>query len=615
MSTASLRSRLRLPAPAHARRALERAGTPPWRLLRSAGLGAAATVCQLLSLGLFLPLVRSALGEPAGAGRLGRLLPPGSVPEALAGPTPVVLVALILAATAGRVACGYLATLLVARERTAAQARLSSHLVRRFLRLGQAYYDGGTLKRSVGQAQRLPAQLARGIEVLHDALVSVLNLTLLLTALYFLSWPLALAATAALVVYHVFYDKAAERLESMSEELEDAEDAEADRTQDLLANLPLVHGHDTREREAASYAARARKLAALHAGQERLLGLLEPMRDIAAVFLLLGFAGLVAALPQAVAGAGVTRYLIFLLVFRRALAAGSRLLRFPQRWRRAERALQRIEELDTLELRFAVPSGEHEFAGLRRAIEIEDLSFAYPGGREVLHGLAARFAAGRRTWVVGASGSGKSTLLKLLLRLYDCPPGTIRIDGVDLREHSTSSLVARIGWAPSEPPFFDDTVRANLIYGLERPDDAEIWRLADALAVGELLRELPAGLDTALGERGLRFSSGERQRLALVRLFLRRPEVLLVDEATAGLDATTEQQVLVALDELMAGCTVVNVAHRLSNLRADDDVVVLQDGRAVEQGRRDELLAARGALWRLWTAQGLAGGGSQGTRT
>jgi ABC-type multidrug transport system fused ATPase/permease subunit len=126
--------------------------------------------------------------------------------------------------------------------------------------------------------------------------------------------------------------------------------------------------------------------------------------------------------------------------------------------------------------------------------------------------------------------------------------------------------------------------------------------------VGELLRELPAGLDTDLGERGLRFSSGERQRLALVRVFLRHPEVLLIDEATAGLDATTERRVLAALDELTAGCTVVNVAHRLSNLRPDDDVVVLHDGRAVEQGRHHELLAARGALWHLWTAQGLAGG-------
>jgi ATP-binding cassette, subfamily B, bacterial MsbA len=602
----SLFSRLRLPSPSQAKRVIERTGISPWRIAGSAGLAAGATVFQLLSLGLFLPLVRSVLGEPLGAGRLGRLLPQGLLTEGEPGSGPWVLVGLILVATAGRVVCGYLAVVVVARERAAAHSKLSSELLRRFLGLGQAYYDGGATKRSAGLVQRLPGQLARGIEVLHEALSSLSSLALFLAALFLLSWPLALAASVALLVYHAFYDTAAERLESMAEQLEEAEDDAAVRTHDLLANLPLVHGHDARDLESARFTARAETLARLRVGQERLMGLLEPLRDTAAVVLLLGFAGLVAALPQVAAASGVTRYLVFLLVFRRALSSASRLLRVPQRWRRLERTLRRFETLDELESSFAVPTGARELTRLRDAIAIEGLSFSYPGGREVLHGLRARFAAGRRTWVVGASGSGKSTLLKLLIRLYDCPPGAIRFDGVDLRDFSLSSLVARVAWAPNDPLFFADTARANLTYGQAGASEQELWHLAEALAVADLLRELPSGLDTDLGERGLRFSSGERQRLALVRLFLRHPEVLLIDEATAGLDAATEQQVLEALDRLMAGCTVVMVAHRLSNLRSDEEVVVLQDGRTIEQGRRDDLLAARGALWTLWSAQGLS---------
>ena len=174
----------------------------------------------------------------------------------------------------------------------------------------------------------------------------------------------------------------------------------------------------------------------------------------------------------------------------------------------------------TTRARLLVPSGALPFERLREGIVIDRLTFSYPGGRTALRDLSLRFAARRRTWVVGTSGSGKSTVLKLLVRLYDCAPRAIRLDGVDLRELSTASLLSRLAWAPSDPYFLDDTVRANLTYGLERASDDDIWRLAEALAISDLVRELPAGLDTDLGERGLVLSSGERQRLALARAVL-----------------------------------------------------------------------------------------------
>jgi ATP-binding cassette subfamily B protein len=258
------------------------------------------------------------------------------------------------------------------------------------------------------------------------------------------------------------------------------------------------------------------------------------------------------------------------------------------------------EALDASD-KLVVPSGTRPFTGLRRSLRVDGLTFAYKR-RAVLDGISLEIEAGRTSYVVGATGSGKSTLFKLWTRLYDCPPGSIFFDGVDIRELRTEDVLERVSYCPSRPLLFDDTIRRNVSYGLGDIDEAELWKAARQARLDDFLESLDAKLDEVVGPRGSQISVGESQRLALMRLFLMRPDLILLDEATSGLDSATEEEIWRELDGRFAGRTIVVIAHRLSMIPASSPVIVMNQGRVVEHGERDQLLAQDGEFARLWRA-------------
>ena len=242
---------------------------------------------------------------------------------------------------------------------------------------------------------------------------------------------------------------------------------------------------------------------------------------------------------------------------------------------------------------------------VRGDVRFSDVSFAYEPGAATLTGVSLDVAAGSTLAVVGATGSGKTTLGYLLARLYDVDSGSITIDGVDVRDLSLAALSSTVGVVSQDPYLLHASIAENLRFARPDATDDELVAAAHAARIHDLIASLPEGYDTVVGERGYRFSGGEKQRLAIARTVLRNPPVLVLDEATSALDTRTERSVQAALDELSAGRTTITVAHRLSTVRSADRIAVLDRGRVVELGGHDELLALGGRYAELVAADGL----------
>ena len=241
---------------------------------------------------------------------------------------------------------------------------------------------------------------------------------------------------------------------------------------------------------------------------------------------------------------------------------------------------------------------------VRGDVRFSDVSFAYEPGAPTLIDVSLEVPAGSTLAVVGATGSGKTTLGYLLGRLYDADSGSITIDGVDVRDLSLSALSSTVGVVSQDPYLLHASIAENLRFARPDATDDELVRAARAARIHDLIASLPEGYDTVVGERGYRFSGGEKQRLAIARTVLRNPPVLVLDEATSALDTRTERSVQAALDELSAGRTTVTVAHRLSTVRSADRIAVLDRGRVIELGSHDDLLALGGRYAELVAADG-----------
>ncbi len=237
------------------------------------------------------------------------------------------------------------------------------------------------------------------------------------------------------------------------------------------------------------------------------------------------------------------------------------------------------------------------------AVRFDDVSFAYDPERPILQGVAFEIPAGRTVAVVGASGSGKSTLVRLLFRFYDVTGGSIRIDGQDIRDVSQESLRAAIGIVPQDTVLFNDTLYYNIAYGKPDATREQVVEAARAAHILHFIESLPKGWETVVGERGLKLSGGEKQRVAIARTLLKNPAILVLDEATSALDSGTEKIIQAELREVMKHRTSLTIAHRLSTIIDADEILVMEAGRIIERGRHEVLLATHGHYAHMWEMQ------------
>jgi ABC-type multidrug transport system fused ATPase/permease subunit len=250
-----------------------------------------------------------------------------------------------------------------------------------------------------------------------------------------------------------------------------------------------------------------------------------------------------------------------------------------------------------------VQSGDEIFAGLSKDISFRNVQFAYVPGRAILKNVSFAIQKGGMTAIVGPTGSGKTTIISLLMRYYDCAPGSIFLDGKDIRSFTLESYLGKVAFVSQDTLLLHDSLRNNIAYGMSEVSEERLMDAMRRARLLDLVASLPHGADTLIGDRGVQLSGGEKQRVSIARALLKDAPILILDEATSSLDSQTERLIQEAIDDAVVGRTAIVIAHRLSTIKNADHILVMEDGRIVEEGTRDQLMQNRKLFFHLWEEQ------------
>ncbi|MDG4830768.1 ABC transporter ATP-binding protein [Solwaraspora sp. WMMD1047] len=460
-------------------------------------------------------------------------------------------------------------------------------------------------------------------DTLSGVVGNVVTLLLTLAVMLSISWQITLLTLLLLPVFVLPARRMGSRLARLQREAAEHNAAMSNRMTERFSapGATLVKLYGRPAEESAEFAARARRVRDIGIRTAMLQWVFITALTVVgslALALVYGLGGFYALTGRLDAGAVVALALLLSRLYAPLTALASARVEVMS----ALVSFDRVFEILDLEPLITDRAGAGALPDGPVAVEFDDVRFGYPaadrvslasledvaklddrGGEEVLHGVSFRAEPGEMVALVGSSGAGKSTIAQLLPRLYDVDSGAVRLSGRDVRELSAESIRSALGVVTQDGHLFHESIRANLLFARPAATEPELWEVLRRARLDDLVASLPDGLDTVVGERGYRLSGGERQRLTIARLLLARPRVVILDEATAHLDATSEAAVQAALGAALAGRTSVVIAHRLSTIRAADQILVVEDGRIVERGRHAELLAAGGRYRELYRTQ------------
>ncbi|UFS94524.1 ABC transporter ATP-binding protein [Nocardia huaxiensis] len=458
---------------------------------------------------------------------------------------------------------------------------------------------------------------------LSGVVTNVVTLALTLVVMLRLSWQITLLALVLLPVFVLPARRMGERLAGIQREASGLNAAMSTQMTERFsapgATLVKLFGRPQQESaEFATRAGRVRDIGVRTAMLQTVFVTALTLVSALALALVYGLGGYMALRGQLDPGAVVALSLLLTRLYSPLTALASARVDVMSAMVSFERV---FEILDLKPLIEDAPEAKPVPEG-PVAVELDHVRFGYPsadkvslasledvatldtrGGEEVLHGVSLRAEPGQLVALVGSSGAGKSTIAQLVSRLYDVDSGSVRLGGTDVRELTGRSIQDTVGLVTQDGHLFHDTIRANLLLARPEATEDELWDALRRARLFELISALPDGLDTVVGERGYRLSGGERQRLTIARLLLKQPRVVILDEATASLDSTSEAAVQEALAEALDGRTALVIAHRLSTIRNADQIVVLEHGTVVERGTHTQLLAAGGRYAELYRTQ------------
>ncbi|MDD3896369.1 MAG: ABC transporter ATP-binding protein [Candidatus Peribacteraceae bacterium] len=480
---------------------------------------------------------------------------------------------------------------------------LRKTLFAKYLSFGKLFFD----RTNIGHHSTLLLEFSsialRPIFMLDKLVSAVFSMLAYLAVMFFISWRLTLIALPLFLVLHLIVRTLVCRIKDLSRALAEQGNELGKKSVEILATIPLIKSSRTEHREQELYTQISDRKARLDFRVEILTALILPLQEIITVLVAAGvFVGALAWFGRASIGTAPMLIVYAYIIFNASNKFGA-ISGFRGTMAGAYGPLDKVLAIFNDTSKFFVRGGSKEFKGLQDAITFKNLSFSYTEGQDVLHNLSFRITRGEMTAIVGPTGAGKSTLINLLMRYYDCPEKSIFIDQTDIREFSLDSYIQRVALVSQDTLLLHDTLRSNIAYGLAHVSEEDMRRAVERARLSEFVAGLPEGLQTLIGDRGVRLSGGEKQRVSIARALLKEAEILILDEATSSLDSHTERLIQEAIDEATKDRTSIVIAHRLSTIQHADTILVIQNGRLVEEGGVQELLDRKGIFFELWEEQ------------
>ncbi len=514
----------------------------------------------------------------------------------------VVIPLAFVAAMAIKGAAGYGEEVLMNRVGQRIIAQLREMIYAHLQRLSLSFYDhastGLLISRVTNEVQLLQDAVSRAaVGVVRDAL----SIVGLMGVIFYRDWKLALMSLFVFPLAMIPFLKFGRWARKFAVKRQESTAEMSNLLQETITGARVVKAFAGEEHEISRFESISQRLLKVTMSAVRVNAMTSPVMESLGglgMALILGYGGYQVINGQATPGTFFSFITALILLYEPIKKVAIANNHIQQGLAAAGRI---FETLDTQPDVVDRP-GAVELAPIKDRIEFCDVHFTYD--REpVLNGVSLTVKAGQIVALAGSSGGGKTTLVNLLPRFYDVDSGAVKIDGVDTRDVTIESLRRQIGLVTQQIILFNDTIRNNIAYGKPNATEEEIYRAAEAAYAHEFITALPEGYDTVIGEQGVRLSGGQRQRLAIARALLKDAPILILDEATSSLDTESEFYVQKAIDNLMRGRTVLVIAHRLSTIQHADRIVIMADGKIIEEGTHDELMACGGEYCKLYRMQ------------
>ena len=481
--------------------------------------------------------------------------------------------------------------------------RLRKRLFEQFQSLSLSYYSTSRSGDLINTFTTEINQIKQAFQVVSHLITRGSTLIAYVVSMFWLSWQLSIVAIALYTLLSVGLSNLISRVREASFAIPKANGQLTSIAIQFINGIKTVKGSATEDFERIRFYQASGEVLQAEDRVASISALVHPLAEslassILIVMVIVAFHLFISqgALPTA-------SLLTFMFVLFRMMPLVSQINGGRENLSRFQGSIDNIRELLERNDKPYLNNGSLQFKGLRHGINFSSVSFGYEPNHLVLQEIDLKIEKGKVTALVGESGAGKSTLADLIPRFYDPIAGSVLFDGEDLRNFDIASVRQNMAIVSQDTFIFNASVRENIAYGLEKVNEKDIWSVAQLAHAVEFIKEMPDGLDTILGDRGVRLSGGQRQRIAIARALLRNPDILILDEATSALDSITEQLIQESLEKLSQGRTVVAIAHRLSTIAKADKVVVLDRGKIVEQGNYQELLAKKGGLWKYHQRQ------------